>query len=441
MKIYIYYILCIFILFLSMGCVTDYEKKYPKSKVEIYFEEAETATLNQQYNRAAEKQLAAIKEQEKINKNIDQRGSYLYLGQIYFAQGKFNEAAKIIVTSIKGDIYLAQGKYEEAFKVYESAAAFADKRSEEEPLSNRGRARRTMSPQWYKIYHIYPYYGNYYIQLGEYENAIKYCRENLDICIELRVQHMHITRSQNRLAMAYFYSGDDAAAENLFSEAAGLNADALVVFPEDLAISLTMLGWIAEHKKENDKALTFYKDALMALKEAVKGEFWGIYRVEQADVLNRMGRFHVNRNNPAEAKKEYREAIQLRQATATTNHPNYADALKGMADIAAMQGDLTSATIQAENSLRILDTALVPTHPRISPTLVALSSLYTINGEIDHSQQLYSRMETILQKPLGPWKEDFLKTAEFYSELLKKAGKTDAAARLDQLRMRQKDKR
>jgi hypothetical protein len=51
------------------------------------------------------------------------------------------------------------------------------------------------------------------------------------------------------------------------------------------------------------------------------------------------------------------------------------------------------------------------------------------------------RVETILRKPLGPWKGDFLDTVQFYSGLLKKAGKTAEAERLDQLYTRQKDKR
>jgi hypothetical protein len=52
-----------------------------------------------------------------------------------------------------------------------------------------------------------------------------------------------------------------------------------------------------------------------------------------------------------------------------------------------------------------------------------------------------ARLETILQKPLGPWKEDFMDTTAFYAGLRGKAGKTAEAGRLEQLRNRQKDRR
>jgi hypothetical protein len=106
-----------------------------------------------------------------------------------------------------------------------------------------------------------------------------------------------------------------------------------------------------------------------------------------------------------------------------------------------LSSELTSATLHATQALKILDTALVPTHPRIVSILIALASIDILSGHPDQASPLFARLETILQKPLGPWKEDFMETAAFYAGLLKKAGKTDAAGRLDQLAARQKDRR
>ena len=143
------------------------------------------------------------------------------------------------------------------------------------------------------------------------------------------------------------------------------------------------------------------------------------------------------RNPPRHITK----AIALRQATGTATHPNCADAFKGLADVAAFKGELTSATLHGESALKILDASVVPTHPRAGQELVALASIYILSGQQEKAAPLEARLETILQKPLGPWKEDFLATTAFYAGLLKKAGKTAEAERLEKIHARQKDKR
>jgi len=50
-----------------------------------------------------------------------------------------------------------------------------------------------------------------------------------------------------------------------------------------------------------------------------------------------------------------------------------------------------------------------------------------LSGHPEQAAPLNVRLETILQKPLEPWKEDFMETTSLYAGLLTKAGKTEAA--------------
>lgn len=416
-----------------------------------YGDAAKKAIINQQYALAEEKHLRAINEiikkypiNEEMRSNpIEYYTAWHYesISKIYVAQGRYEESEVAELTYYKlfkdnwrpfelpadyyriiGEIYQLHGRYDEALNYFNDAL------NGEGPASGR-------------IGSINPYVGRFYIETADYEKARQYLTEHLDFCINIHSISKNIATAKNNLALAYYYSNDDKEAEPLFREAAGLNANAMVGFPEDLAISLTMLGRIAEHRGDNYNALKYYQDAINVLERGKVRDFPGIYRVEQSNVRNQIGRFQLGQGNPDEASKAYHEAVALRQATATATHPNCADAIKGLADVAAFRGEFTSATLQAEQALKILDASVVPTHPRTAQELVALSSIYILAGHPEQAAPLEVRLETILQKPLGPWKEDFMETAAFYARLLKKVGKTADAEQLEQLQVRQKEKR
>ena len=427
-----------------LGCDSDHgalnEAKLPPDLCLKYYKLADEALNIQQFNIAESNYIQAFRESEKqgLRYGLD----YRVLSDIYTEEGRYDEAISARMKAIQlskdqmslgdidmhycylGDIYLAQGKYQLALDNFN--------------LSHKS-AEKTMRLERDKSGFIYlaPHFGNYYIQQAEYGKAILYLKQRLDWLLKNSLMSMRIAQAKNGLAMAYYYAGNDVDAEKLFRESAGLNANAMVGFPTDLAQSLTMLGRIAEHRGEGDKALKFYESARKSLH--MYRPF--INKVDDADICNQIGRYYVKQGKSEEAAKAYHEAIAFRRETATQTHPNCADAIKGLADVAAFKNELTTATLQAQAALKILDASVVPTHPRLAPELVALASLDILAGHPEQAAPLNARLETILQKPLGPWKEDFLETTAFYAGLLKKAGKSAEAGKLEALQARQKDRR
>jgi tetratricopeptide (TPR) repeat protein len=430
---------------------------------EEYDEKLKVALANAQFDLAEEnilKSISVISNKYPMDKKMQEypieyytASYYEQLSNIYIIQGRYDNALalrqkfyglykpKMALYEIfwyyrfVEEIYQAQGKFDEARKAVDWLIESGDRGLREAEAGKD--VADIYNAKGNKYWTAYPAIGDYYLQLGEYEKAIPYLKEHLDHAIKGKSISQNIAQAKNRLAMGYYYAGNDQEAEPLFREAGGLNARAMVGFPVDLAQSLTMLARIAGHRGQTEQAMKFFQSA----RQSLHMYRTLVYKVEESDILGQLGCFQLHQGNLMESSKAYREAIALRQATATATHPNCADAIKGLADVSAAKGELTSATLQATEALKILDTALVPTHPRISPELVVLASIHILSGQPEQAAPLFMRLETILQKPLGPWKEDFLETTRFYAELLKKSGKPAKAARLEQLYARQKNLR
>ena len=423
---------------MTWGC-SSLDFSFAEETWRTHFVAGEEAYRHQQFDLAIEKLQRSLNEIEKDGRPI--LVPYYFLSMAYKMQGKHDRALEVNkrhvelievgnsiiekphlpqVRCLLADILLAQGRFDEALRDYEQAL----NETEDEA---------------HKVATLYPYIGNYYVQVAEYETAKDYLQPHLARYKSTPTSPHDVARAMSRLAMPYYYAGDDETAEKLFGDAAGRNAGGFVAFEDDLAHSLTMLGRIQERRGTADKALQAYESALNILRRSE--EQFDMMKTNQADVWVQLGQFQLKQGEPEEARAAYESALRLRRATQTHTHPSAADALKGLADIAAAGDELTSATLLAGQALEVLDTALVPTHPRISPTLVALASLHRMTGQPDRAAPLDARLETILQKPLGPPKEDFLETAAFYARLLKDAGHPAAAERLEQLHARHQDRR
>jgi tetratricopeptide (TPR) repeat protein len=405
---------------------------------------AEDALRNQNLAVAEVNLRREIDEFNKMQHPASSWLSFYALSRIYSMQGNYTASAEALskgfdlyrstdlyTSYTSGGFYLSLseiqmncGNYELAEKCIQEAFRIQEERDRVEPHNAEG-----------KFYALFPAIGNLRLEQGEYERAMEYWNGNLDSRLKNPADRQDIAIAQNGLGMIHYFSGDDAGAERLFSNAVDLNGRAFVTFEADLALSLTMLGRIAANHGKDDQALENFHAAIKSTKS-----FEG-YRIERSDVWIQIGRFHVNGGDYEMAWQAYTEAIRLRKETTTTTHPNCADAIKGLADVSAAEGDLTSATLYAEEALKILDDSVVPTHPRIAAELVALASIHVLAEHPEQAAPLNERIETILEKPLGPWKEDFLDTTAFYADLLEKAGKPDDAEALRQLHARQKDKR
>jgi tetratricopeptide (TPR) repeat protein len=325
------------------------------------------------------------------------------------------------------NIYLERNDFDKAALCYNQALDYAKEFVKEQPGNDE-----------FEMRHIYPHLGEYYIRVGNYEAANKWLTKVLNLYIKKKLYRGDgIGRARNQLATVYYYMGDYRKAEEMCTLSDEENMRAPIPSLDDLIIARIMIGRAQAKQDKTDQALVTFQKLLKVLRKTT----WGTYKVEQADVLNLVAQLYSHDNKFSQAREALEQAMRLRRETGTESHPNYAASLQGLAGLCAANNQLTSAATCAAESLRLLDAAVLPTHPRIAPTLIALVSIDILTSHSEQISPLNARLETILQEPLGPWKEEFLDTVQFYAGLLKKAGKTEDAAQLEQLYARQKDKR
>jgi tetratricopeptide (TPR) repeat protein len=303
---------------------------------------------------------------------------------------------------------------------------------------------------------LYRGIGLFYINTGDYKKAKPYLQQSYDQYIrDGMFRPDHAGYAQMCLAMLAYYQGDLQNAEQLFYGCVGLKPNAQDIMLPDKALDYRVgtggadrvnayiyLAKIEVHKGNIESATNYLSQGVSFYNHINTIPEERQYKKPiEADVAQAYGRLLFAQNKLLESRAAYEKAMRIRLATQGPLHPDYADALKGMADAFSAENKLTSATMCANKSLDVLDKALVSTHPRIAPTLIALTSIDAMTRHAEMTAPLKVRIETILQKPLGPWKEDFLETARFYAALLKKAGKGEEAEQLERLYVRQKDKR
>ncbi|OPZ07794.1 MAG: Tetratricopeptide repeat protein [candidate division BRC1 bacterium ADurb.BinA292] len=280
----------------------------------------------------------------------------------------------------------------------------------------------------------YPAFGWYHVQLGEFQKAKTFFQSARDRWFK-NGDPYYIAEWKLEFAIPHYYAGEFKEARELFRDAAGLNAGRFVVFEAKLSRALTMLARTEEKLGNFDAARQAHEQSVATVQPIRPGS--GMYRIERADALCQYGSFLLRQNEPAEARLAFQEAIQLREATATATHPDYAVALLGLADVAAYQDELTTARLHAQKAIEVLETALVPTHPRFAPALVTGISIYYLAGEDDKAEAMLPRLESILGSALGPEWDPFAAAIKHYIGILESEGQGDAAARLKELAERE----
>lgn len=246
----------------------------------------------------------------------------------------------------------------------------------------------------------------------------------------VHTQQQYLNRSKLNLARAYVISRRDSEARSLFGEVVSVERTQIVMQKEFVVGSLLGTAILDERVGDVAKAETAYQSALAAMERNTLV----VTKVEQADVLNAWAAFNLRHDKLDEAKDRFNRSITLRLETQGPRQPKYADSLRGLADIAAMQGNYAEAESQARKALEVLDKSLVPEHPRKAAVLAALVALTALQkkGAVDQAPEA-GRIKQIAAKPLGPPYESAVEEIKRYADLLRKSGDEPNAASLEAL--------
>lgn len=428
----------------QLGQYTPEEWKLVRNpKWHEYEHEAREALGKERYGLAKENYHRMVDEATRLNALeaiIDVDLSY----PIYINLGCYDKATKAIWRDYQnhkklmspadakqyylrlGSVLVEQGKYDDALNCFSQFSIEVDSKGKDYGKIDGNRF----------AFGLFAAVGDCYVHKGDYVVAGKYYQAYADMA-KGSDSFLVKAKADIDLGINFYYSGDDLHASEAINAALFLLPKEAPETIDEIIQCRIMLGKIEEHRAAYENAYKYYHDALNTLIHYNPNN----NMVRRANIKNLMGDFLLRQGKIQESEQTYLEALRLRQTTETTTHPNCADSYKGFADVTASKGELTSATFQATKALEILDASVVPTHPRTAQELVALASIYILSGHPERTAPLNTRLDTILQKPLGPWKEDFLDTTAFYAGLLRKVGKNTEADRLTRLHDQQQAKR
>jgi tetratricopeptide (TPR) repeat protein len=140
---------------------------------------------------------------------------------------------------------------------------------------------------------------------------------------------------------------------------------------------------------------------------------------QNADLLNRAGRYFHGRAIYSTARPLFELALATREKVLGPEHPDTATSVNNLARLLRDQGDLAGAQQLFERALTIREKVLDPEHPDTAWSLNNLAVLRQTQGDFAGAQPLFERALTIREKALGPEHPDTATSLNNLAQLLR----------------------
>ena len=140
--------------------------------------------------------------------------------------------------------------------------------------------------------------------------------------------------------------------------------------------------------------------------------------VEVATSLNNLAELLHAKGDYAAARPFYERALQIREATRGSQHPDTALSLHNLAAMMQTQGDYLAAQPLYERALEIHEVTRGPQHPDTATSLHNLALLLYAQGDYATACPLYERALTIREAALGHQHPDTRNTRTWLGLLL-----------------------
>ncbi len=240
--------------------------------------------------------------------------------------------------------------------------------------------------------------ANTYYNQGEYEKAIIYCEQALDIREKLLgYEHPDVAASLNTLAELYRVIGRYAEAEPLFKRSLAIREKSLG--PDDPNVGTSL----------NNLAALFYTQGRYAEAEALFKRSLSIYEKSfgpdhpnVAQILNNLVLLYQSQGRYAEAEPLCKRSLAIREKSLGPVHPDVAESLNSLAGLYYTQCRYAEAEPLYKRSLSIREKSLGPDHPYVGISLNNIAQLYYSQSRYTEAEPLYKRSLAILEKSLGP---------------------------------------
>ena len=227
--------------------------------------------------------------------------------------------------------------------------------------------------------------GANYANLGEYEKAIAFYQQALDMSRKIG-DHLAESSNINNLAALYSVLGRYGEAEPLLKQALTIRKQKLGDNHPDTAASLNNLAELYRVQGRYSEAEPLYKEALAISKQQL-----GDNHPDVAQSLNNLAELYLSQGRYSEAEPLLKQSLAIRKQQLGDNHPDTAQSLNNLAGLYQSQGRYSEAEPLYKEALFIFKQQLGNNHPDVAQTLNNLATLYWNQGKYPEADELFSQ--------------------------------------------------
>ncbi len=284
----------------------------------------------------------------------------LSMGRIYQKRGHYNEARKLIETSLDLRRRLYPRAHERLARGINVLAVVLD-------------------------------------ELGEFERAEALFREALAMRLKLTgEQDEEYLYTLNNLASLLAARGDLSEAAALYRRNLELRAELYGADSPEAATALNSFGAFLFQSGEPADAESYLRQAL-----EIRQPLYGSENLAVATSLNNLARVLQALDRPQESESLYREALTLQEKLRGAGHPHVAAVLRNLATLRLQRGDAAECEILIDRTREVFRATLPAGHWRIADADSVAGGCLAAQGRLTEAEPLLRESLAILQREKG----------------------------------------
>lgn len=279
-----------------------------------------------------------------------------------------------------------------------------------ETFANMSKEQLTGESEQELLALLYGVGGRGYDYLGQYQKAIKWNKDALDIRKRILGETHYMTAvSYNNLASAYQAAGNYTKALDLYKFALKNFCKELGPDHATVASAYSNIAGIYDCQGEFDRALEYYQKAL-----DIRLEIYGEKHSETAVIYNNIAYVYARKAHYWEALENHAKVLEIRKAEVGEKHVLTATSYSNIAYIYTCLGDFTKALEMQYMALDIREVVLGVNHPETLATYMNIAFIRSETGNYDEALKIYNNIIPIYENTRG---QHHLDTAAAYCNI------------------------
>lgn len=205
-----------------------------------------------------------------------------------------------------------------------------------------------------------------YMSKGDFQNCINSLNQALELAQSSKPSDLAlVARLLNNLGFSYRQLMDLLKAEEYFKQSLRLERQIGDPDNPEMAITLQHLGRIAHSRQDYDTSLKLWTEAFEIWKRLVLEKNQSGYIVYLASCLHALGEQSADTGNFGSARRDFEQALDLREKILPPNHPDIAENLANLGKLCAFTNDPSSARSYLKRAIPLYISELGENHVEV----------------------------------------------------------------------------